>query len=289
MPKQLTIFGDLEDAAPRKKRNGGSQNPIVFHDYESFIAKFTDKPRTTDECWTPQDVYEAVVDYVGTLIDMEGRDVLRPFYPGGDYINAEYPEGGVVIDNPPFSLFSRIVRFYCERDIPFFLFGPGLTIMQCAEMCTSIHIDADITYSNGANVRSNFVTNLTPDIVAMTAPSLSRAIKACPSQNVKANLPKYVTPDNVLSTSNLNSICHGGIDFAVRRTEAAVIRNLDRHPKQLFGKHLLLSDAAAKLAAAKLAAAKLAAASFVTVIPLSDRERKIVQRLNEANEGNTGN
>ena len=91
--KQLTIFGDVEQPV-KKRRNGGSQNPIVFRDYESFIAKFSDHPRTTDECWTPQDVYEAVVDYVGTLVDMTDRLVLRPFYPGGDYINAEYPMGG---------------------------------------------------------------------------------------------------------------------------------------------------------------------------------------------------
>lgn len=282
--KQLTIFGDLEEPV-KKMRSGGSQNPIIFRDYESFIAKFTDHPRTTDECWTPQDVYEAVVAYVGTLVDMTGKLVLRPFYPGGDYINADYPESAVVIDNPPFSIFTKIVDFYCDREIPFFLFGPGLTIMQRAEKCTSVHIDADITYSNGASVRSNFVTNLTPDIVAMTAPSLSRAIKACPSQNVKRNLPKYETPANVISTSNMNSICHGGLDFAIRRIEAAVIRNLDRHPKSLFGKHLLVSDAAAKLAAAKLDAAKLDAASFLTVIELSERERKIVEHLNEANKG----
>lgn len=185
--------------------------------------------------------------------------------------------GGVVIDNPPFSIFSKIVRFYCENDIPFFLFGPGLTIMQCAELCTSVHVSTDITYSNGAKVRCNFVTNLTPDIVAMTAPSLDRAIAACPSQNVRVNLPSYVTPDNVLSTSNLNSICHGGIDFKVRRSECVVIRNLDRHPKQLFGKHLLLSDSAAGLAAAKLAAAK-----NEHVIELSARERRIIDRLNAA-------
>ena len=50
-----------------KIRSGGSQNPIVFNDYESFIAKFADRPKTTDECWTPRDVYEAVVKYVGEV------------------------------------------------------------------------------------------------------------------------------------------------------------------------------------------------------------------------------
>lgn len=65
-----TLF-PMEDAreeareARPKMRSGGSGNPIVFHDYESFIKKFTEKPKTTDECWTPRDVYEAVVKRLG--------------------------------------------------------------------------------------------------------------------------------------------------------------------------------------------------------------------------------
>lgn len=112
------------------KRTGGSNNPIVFNDYESFVAKFTDKAKTTDDCYTPQDVYEAVVEYVKSIHDMTGKLILRPFFPGGDYENAEYPENGVVIDNPPFSIFTKICRWYSEKNIPFFLFGPGLTIGQ---------------------------------------------------------------------------------------------------------------------------------------------------------------
>ena len=102
MGEQITLFG-VEEMKPKVKRpQGGSQNPIVFTDYDSFVAKFADSPKTTDDCFTPQDVYEAVVKYVGTVVDITGKVILRPFYPGGDYENAEYPENGVVIDNPPF-------------------------------------------------------------------------------------------------------------------------------------------------------------------------------------------
>ena len=66
-------------------------NPIVFHDYEGFSAKFKDNPKTTDECWTPKDIYEAVLQYVGEIYPLEGKQILRPFYPGGDYEHAEYP------------------------------------------------------------------------------------------------------------------------------------------------------------------------------------------------------
>lgn len=40
----------MTEIISKKRRGGGSSNPIVFHDYESFIAKFTDNPRNTDEC-----------------------------------------------------------------------------------------------------------------------------------------------------------------------------------------------------------------------------------------------
>ena len=111
MSKQLALFDEQIQLKAKKARGGKSNNPIVFRDYDSFIAKFAENPRTTDECWTPKDVYEAVVRYVGTVTDLTGKEILRPFYPGGDYINAEYPDNGVVIDNPPFSIFTKIVRF----------------------------------------------------------------------------------------------------------------------------------------------------------------------------------
>ena len=134
MSKQLlTLFDEYNtigrDIKKAKRNNkGGSANPIVFHDYESYVAKFQDKEKTTDDTYTPKDVYEAVVSYVGEMFDLTDKQILRPFYPGGDYENAEYPDNGVVIDNPPFSIFTKICKFYSENNIPFFLFGPGTLV-----------------------------------------------------------------------------------------------------------------------------------------------------------------
>ena len=152
----------------RPTHNGGSGNPIVYHDYESFIAKFADNPKTTDDCYTPPDIYDAVVKWLGTKIDLTGKQILRPFYPGGDYVMAEYPEDGIVIDNPPFSMFLKIVKFYCTRNVPFFLFGPGLTIGTCFRWCTAIFISDQIRFSNGAMVRCNFASNLFGDAAEET-------------------------------------------------------------------------------------------------------------------------
>ena len=279
---QLRIFEDDQIPAPPrpKPRKGGSQSSIVFRDYESFIAKFADNPKTTDDCFTPRDVYEAVVEYVGTVIDMTDKQILRPFFPGGDYENAEYPDDGVVIDNPPFSIFTKCCAFYTMHHIPFFLFGPGLTIASCCKYCTAVIIYDQIVFENGAKVKCNFASNLFGDTMIMTAPLLNDLIASSPSQNVKANLAKYRYPDEILSVSDMQTICRGGIDFAVSRKECEIIRDLDMHPSGggLFGDHFILSK---KMGAEKEAARLRAqeAARLATPINLSSRELKIVERL----------
>ena len=286
MARQLNIFG--EESTKPKRQAGGSGNPIVFHDYESYVAKFTDKEKTTDDTYTPRDVYEAVIAYVDSIHPLAVKEVLRPFYPGGDYENADYPDDGVVIDNPPFSIFTQICKFYSRRNIPFFLFGPGMTIFSALKWCSVVVINQTITFDNGAKVRCNFATNLLGDTLVTTAISLGNAIAACKSQPQKVNLPSYSYPDEPLSVSDFQWIARGDTDFSVKRDEAAVVRNLDLHPRRgLFGDHLLVSRAAAaKAAAAKAAAAKAAAAKCVTIgddgkilIELSERERKIVDEL----------
>lgn len=213
--KQLSLFGDDLVPKPPKPKGlkGGSGNPIIFRDYESYVAKFADNPKTTDDTFTPRDVFEAVVKYVGTVIDMSGKVVLRPFFPGGDYEHSDYPDNGVVIDNPPFSIFTKICAFYTAREIPFFLFGPGLTIASCCKYCTAVIVADQITFENGAKVKCNFASNLYGDTMITTAPLLNDLIKACPSQDTKVNLPKYEYPDEVLSVSDMQTICKGGGSF----------------------------------------------------------------------------
>lgn len=164
MIQQATLFdlGDIPTSV-RRQPTGGGGNPIVFHDYESYVAKFRSKEKTTDDTYTPRDVYEAVLEYVRSIYPMEGKEVLRPFYPGGDYRHAVYPDDGVVVDNPPFSIFTEICKFYSAAHIPFFLFGPGMTIFSALKYCSVVVIDNTIEFDNGAKVRCNFATNLIGD------------------------------------------------------------------------------------------------------------------------------
>lgn len=87
-------------------------------EYEAFMEKFKPK-KTTDDCYTPPEIYKVIKDWACKEYGIVESDIVRPFYPGGDYEHHDYPYGCTVLDNPPFSILSRICEFYLERDISF--------------------------------------------------------------------------------------------------------------------------------------------------------------------------
>ena len=119
--------------------------------YEEFVSKHKTK-KTTDDCYTPPDVYEAVKAFFMKEFGIpEDAVIERPFYPGGDYKSYQYTEKSVVIDNPPFSIMKDIVSFYDSSGIPYVLFCPSLTLPTYTKgglLITSEYI----TYENGAKV-----------------------------------------------------------------------------------------------------------------------------------------
>lgn len=253
-----------------------SDNP----EYEAFVDKFRPK-KTTDDCYTPPLIYETVRAWACNEYGIEPDSIVRPFYPGGDYENYNYPAGCTVLDNPPFSILAKICRFYLDHGIRFFLFAPSLTAFTGKNVCmemTHIVCDADITYENGAVVRTAFVTNLGGDVVARTAPDLHNMIDAAMDkirQETRRELPKYQYPDHILTAAMLQRYSKYGVDFEVRRGDCTRVSKLDaqaEHGKNIFGSGLLLSDAKA----AERAAAERAAAY---VWELSDREREVVKSL----------
>lgn len=263
-----------------------SRQPELFNDYDGFVEKFKPK-KTTDDCYTPPLVYKAVRDWACTEYGIEPGSIVRPFYPDGDYEHFEYPEGYTVLDNPPFSILSKIVRFYQAHGVPFFLFAPALTTINyvatpgvCAICC-----DGRVVYENGANVRTNFVTNLEPDTAARTAPALSAAVDEAVARTEAAKkgpeLPKYAYPDAVLTAALLSKYSHWGIGMEVPRSECAHIRKLDSQGgRGIFGSGLLLSERlAAERATAERLAAERAAKKEAIVWHLSERERRLQDSL----------
>lgn len=177
-----------------------------FNDYEKFVSKFK-AAKTTDDCYTPQPIYNAVLDYVferGSL--PENTIVVRPFRPNGDYTEEEYPEGSVVIDNPPFSILAKIVRFYMARNIKFFLFAPTLTLFSCSPHCTKIVCGATITYANKARVNTSFLTNIYGDNAIICDNELYTRLKEVDNKSTASSskeLKKISYPDCVVSAAIL--------------------------------------------------------------------------------------
>lgn len=274
-----------------KERQLGLED--VSQEYQAFVDKF--KPKlTTDDCYTPENVYETVRAWVFAHYDLpEDTPVVRPFWPGGDYQRADYPAGCVVIDNPPFSLLSEIERFYLVNEIAFFLFALGLSLFKPYAGLHYVNAGNQIVYHNGAKVPTGFVTSL-GEYLMETAPDLYEQLEACNRANsTTAEIPKYAYPIEVVTAARLNWLSVHGTHWRCRPEDAQFVRKLDSQGKKaLFGAGFLISPraaaerAAAERIAAERAAAERAAAEHaaaerenVTVWTLSDREKKIIERL----------
>ena len=286
---QLNLFGEVSSQERRRISHKSG-----FEDYEGFTEKF--KPKfTTDDCYTPPEVYDAVLGWLSENADIAGKRILRPFYPGGDYEAEEYGPDCVVVDNPPFSILSKIVQFYCNRGVHFFLFAPHLTIFNSikGKECTALPVGLSVIYENGAKVCTGFVSNLFGDTLAMSAPELRRRVieaQKAAKRAVSVPLPKYAYPPEVLTATMVGQLARHGVEWSVSRTEARFVSSLASQRavgKVIFGGGYLISEkaaaekAAAEKAAAEKAAAEKAAAEKAAVIrfQLSDAELAAVVQL----------
>lgn len=204
----LTGFDlDFETSGWFENHESGRDTEGESDEYKEFVEKFEPK-KTTDDCYTPQNVYDAVADWVAAEYGVDREKFMRPFYPGGDYQAELYPPGCVVVDNPPFSILAEICRFYVDKGIKFFLFAPALTLFS-ADVPEICHICAgcSVTYENGAVVNTGFKTNLEKGVAVRTAPELTKAVRAADKENTKsdANLLKYSYPWNVITAAKVSN------------------------------------------------------------------------------------
>lgn len=71
--KNAADFFESEDKENFIKKNDG---------YDEFVEKF--KPEaSTDECYTPKEIYDKVCDFVESEYNVSRDNFVRPFYPGG--------------------------------------------------------------------------------------------------------------------------------------------------------------------------------------------------------------
>ena len=251
-------------------------------EYQEFLKKFEAK-KTTDDCYTPDNIYDAVRDWAAKKYEIGNAAILRPFYPGGDYKSEKYPSGCVVIDNPPFSIISEICEWYTRKGINFFLFAPTLTLLGIMRGSANyVACGCGVVYENGASVNTSFVTNMGRKKIVAAA-DLREILDDENKKNIKKlhrELPKYSYPDEVLTATTLCYMAAHGVSLEISERDAHFIRALDAQKasgKGLFGSGFLLSE---KAAAEKAAAEKAAAEKVNTDIwELSEREWAIVRGL----------
>ena len=281
-----------------QQRMAAGEDLSEDEDYLEFLDKFKAK-KTTDDCYTPAVVYEAVAKWVENEYKVSRKDFVRPFYPGGDYKAEKYPKGCIVVDNPPFSILAEILVFYREAGVRFFLFAPTLTLFSSSSSSSSsaLPCGASVIYENGASVNTSFLTNLEDKAVRFrSCPDLYKAVQAASDEYAKElhkDLPKYTYPDNVVTAAFVARLSKYSIPFSVSVGESCAVSALDSQKesgKAIYGKGYLVSEkAAAEKAAAEKAAAEKAAAekAAATRWTLSDRERAIIAKLSK--NDNNGN
>lgn len=223
--------------------------------YDEFVERYKTH-KTTDDVITPPDVMDLINEYVATSYDVDPSHFVRPFYPGGDFEAYPYKDGDIVVDNPPFSILAKIVRFYEANGIPFFIFVQGRTIGSYWEDLTQIHIGKHIRYHDPeAVIDTGFLTNLERHTVICDH-ELGEAISLLSSQRKDSPTKKTKKRDaNELSGSDLETIArlmsvritdyHLGLGHSIGKSvygKESDIVNLKEQVKQV--KQVKLKEAA---------------------------------------------
>ena len=254
----------------------------AFHDYEAFIKKFEAK-KTTDDCYTPQPIYDVILDYVFEKGNLpEDTEIVRPFYPGGDYQAEEYPEGCVVVDNPPFSILAKVVSFYASRNIRFFLFAPALTLFSsvASTLCSKIICGLNITYANKAQISTSFLTNIWGDRAIIVDGDLYKRLEAVNEAKATAQVQKLAYPDCIVTSARLNKIPKQGVSLTIPYEEMRRVTKIGKN--DIFGGGFILSSKATAAKVAAEEAAKVAAeeaAKDTKTIQLTATELQILAEL----------
>lgn len=74
-------LGDTSDWFADHERNDTSRQE-GNEEYNEFLDKF-EQAKTTDDCYTPDGVFEAVAEWVAKEYKLDKKKFIRPFYPGG--------------------------------------------------------------------------------------------------------------------------------------------------------------------------------------------------------------
>ena len=232
--------------------------------YKEFVEKFKPK-KTTDDCYTPPEIWDVIVRYVKRMYGVCEGEICRPFYQGGDYEKEDY-SGKIVVDNPPFSIISKKITYYLERDIKFFLFIPHLTAFSATKgRCCTVLAGHQVRYENGAKVNTSFATNLEGGIFVLDA-ELRKELRDAQKANTQT---KVEFPRNFVTAARLTKYIQSG---RIKCTSGVFARGVNG--KQAFGAGIWVSNQ-------YIDTIEKAAEKAAEKYQVSDSEKEILRKLNK--------
>lgn len=206
-----------------------------------FLEKFANpKEYNTDECYTQLSIMDVVQNYVAETYHLRPSQMCRVFYKGAEFRDIAYPDGVVVVDNPPFSMLTKIVKWFNEEGVDYFLFAPTLTAFSVLPYCGVVITGARICYGNGAYVNTSFVTNLGGKSVTIDGSLRKRLLAADRMKKHNGAHPKYNLPPEVLTPARAAQLAERGNDAFFSEREIRYIRKLKNMKKPLFGGGVLI-------------------------------------------------
>lgn len=221
----------------------------------------TRKPN--DEFYTPEPVYNTVLEWVEKEYGIDRQKVIRPFYKGNDYKSFDYTDK-IVVDNPPFSQNQPILEYYLEHNIKFFLFAQFQTLFTVNLPVCYIVTKPKIKYENGQKIATSFITNLEPPCIR-TAFDLQKELQGYEIKTKQSVfLDKHILTVSRIVRSNK----------AIKLSLDNVKHVRDVNGYKLFGAAFLVDDETANQFPSSY---HTDADKF---IELSEHEKEIVEELN---------
>lgn len=269
-------FDEIRNAADKFFDSENKESFTRKNDeYNDFIEKF--KPEaSTDECYTPKEVYDKVCDFVEEEYDVSRDNFVRPFYPGGDYQKFEYKDTDIVVDNPPFSIENKILDYYNSNNIKYFLFCDGLTVINRLtknRKSSIIIVDCRITYENESNINTNFVTNLDKK------PKI-KVRKNFLKDDLSSETKTYKLPQEVITIKQLSQLSRSGYEMDIDADDFVHVNRLE-NCKHVYGGNIILKSSIAKSIHNIIKDIKAKKEKEAIIVEFNDKEKEILRRLNE--------
>nr|DAT74433.1 MAG TPA: hypothetical protein [Caudoviricetes sp.] len=146
---------------------------------------------------------------------------------------------------------TKVVKFYEDHGIGYFLFAPHLTCLGIRPAHSRICVGVSVTYENGAIVNTSFVSS--KGSLIRSAPDLYRILDEANAANIKTKKapprPVFTYPDNVLTSSAVALFSKYGIEY--REDIGIFARAMDAQReagKAIFGAGYIVPEEAARKA-----------------------------------------